>query len=400
MNSFNPSTINEIERLRITSLYFPMEKEEKNYIFESLITIDGKYMIFKDEVFDIVEQKLLGNIWSSIDIFKILFEKTNVEDEQFKVIKESFLSMPILENNQDLYGLRDILLEFDFMQDTWFGKQLTSAGEGIKNFKNDSLEGLKKFGLAISSGEWSQILGLLASGIKFLLRKLKEALYTNVGMIVDAILIATGIGKGAQMAAWGLVVALDIYQISTGDFEDKTKPMLSHYLELGMDILGLVFTGVLAKGAKVSLSPLLNALRKGPTAVSAVIKKNPRIKELIVKMTDNVGAVSGRLKGVVSQLQKTFPKASGFIKTVLGGMSSILTGFVNALKSIIGGASTVVKAVTGGSTKVGAGVRAGGFTGGANYGVDSYKLAKDADLSKTLIGANTNIKADYSGIDF
>jgi predicted double-glycine peptidase len=62
MNSFNPSTINEIERLRINNLYFPMEKQEKNYVFESLITVDGKYMIFKDEVFDIVEQKLLGNI--------------------------------------------------------------------------------------------------------------------------------------------------------------------------------------------------------------------------------------------------------------------------------------------------------------------------------------------------
>lgn len=399
MKNFNSSTINEIERLRINSLYFPMEKGEKNYIFESLITVDGKYIIFKDEVFDIVEQKLLGNVWSSIDIFKILFEKTNVEDPQFKIIKESFLSMPILENNQNLYGLRDILLEFNFMQDTWFGKQLSSAGEGIKNFGKESLEGLKKFGLAISSGEWSQILGLMASGVKFLLRKLKGALYTNVGMIVDAILIATGIGKGAQMVAWGLVVALDIYQISTKDFEDKSAPMWSHYLELGIDILGFIFTGVIAKGAKLSLSPLLNASRKGPTAVSGVIKKNPRIKELIIKMIDNVGAVSTKLKRVVAQLQKTFPKASDFIKTVLGGMSNILTGMVSALRQIIGGASTIVKAVTGGASKVGTAVRAGALTGGINYAVGNDN-SENNDFSDSLLSANTNIEADYSDIEF
>lgn len=402
MNSFNPSTINEIERLRINSLYFPMEKQKKDYIFESLITVDGKYIIFKDEVFDIVEQKLIGNVWSSLDVFKLLFEKTNVEDEQFKTIKESFLSMPILENQQNLYGLRDILLEFDFMQDTWFGRQLSSAGEGIKNFAKDSYEGLKKFGLAISSGDWSQILGLLSSGVKFLLRKLKEALYSNLGMIVDAILIATGIGKGAQMVAWGLVVALDIYQITTGDFtdEDKAKPTWAKYLELGIDILGFIFTGALAKTAKVSLSPLLNASRKGPKAVSAIIEKSPKIKEFIIKMIDNVGSVSGKLRGVTSQLQKKFPKASGFIKTALGGVSSVLTAFVNTLKSIIGGVSTAVKTITGGASKVGKGVRAGGVTGGINYGMDAYRVSKDVDLSKTLIGANASTKADYTGIDF
>jgi hypothetical protein len=81
-------------------------------------------------------------------------------------------------------------------------------------------------------------------------------------------------------------------------------------------------------------------------------------------------------------------------------MASVLNGLVSALKSIIGGASTVVKAVTGGSTKVGKGVRAGGTTGGINYGMDAYRVSKDVDLSKTLIGANTNIKADYTGIDF
>jgi hypothetical protein len=397
---FNPSTINENERLRIKSLYFPTIKEEKNYIFESLITVDGKYIIFQDEVFDIVEQKLLGNIWSSIDIFKILFERTKVGDSGFTNIKESFLSIPILEKHQNLYGLRDILLEFNFMQDTWFGKTLTSSGEGITNFVKDSYEGLKKFGLAISSGEWSQILKLLASGIKFLLRRLKDALYSSVGMVVDAILIATGIGKAVPMVAWGLVVALDIYQILTGDFEDKSKPMVSHYLELGFDILGFLFTGAVAKGAKISLSPLLNALKKGPSSVNAIIKKDPKTKVLIKKMIDNSGSVSGKLNGIMSRLQKTFPKSSGFIKTVLGGISNILIKFVNILKSIISGTWTVVKKVTGGSSKLGVGVRTGLSTGAMVYGMDKMGGSKGEDLNKTLMSTNTQIKADYTNVEF
>lgn len=399
MEKFNPSTINEVERLRISSLYFPMEKEEKNYIFESLITVDGKYIIFKDEVFDIVEQKLLGNVWSSIDIFKILFEKTEVKDPQFKIIKESFLSMPILENTQNLYGLRDILLEFDFLQDTWFGRQLKSAGEGISTFVSDSWEGLKKLGLAISQGEWGQILGLLKQGIVFLLRRLKGALYTNIGMIVDAILIATGIGKGANMVAWGLVVALDIYELSSGNFEDESKPMSVRYLELGTDILGFLFTGFIAKGAKTALSPILNALKKGPNATSGILNKNPKIKELIIKMIDNVGTVGGKLKGVVEQLQKKFPKASGFIKTVLGGLSNILTGMVTALKSIIGGVGTIAKAALVGSTTSGKIVRAGLFTGGINYALGKDD-SENNDFGQAVIGANSNIQADYSDVEF
>ena len=83
----------------------------------------------------------------------------------------------------------------------------------VTDFAKTSYEGVKKFGLAVSQGEWSNILTLLSQGVKYLLRKLKDAMYSNIGMIVDGILIATGVGKGVQWIPWALITALDIYQL-------------------------------------------------------------------------------------------------------------------------------------------------------------------------------------------
>jgi hypothetical protein len=102
----------------------------------------------------------------------------------------------------------------------------------------------------------------------------------------------------------------------------------------------------------------------------------------------------------MSRLQKTFPKSSGFIKTVLGGISNILIKFVNILKSIISGTWTVVKKVTGGSSKLGVGVRTGLSTGAMVYGMDKMGGSKGEDLNKTLMSTNTQIKADYTNVEF
>jgi hypothetical protein len=167
-----------------------------------------------------------------------------------------------------------------------------------------------------------------------------------------------------------------------------------------VDILGFLFTGVLAKGAKASLSPLIKASKSGPSAIARVLNKNPKIKETIIKMIDNSNSVAGKLKSVATRLQKSFPKASSFIKTVLSGMANVLTKFVNVLRTFIGGTSKVVKTVTGGATKTGKGVRSGGATAGISYGIDTRQASKQAGLDNALIGANDKIKPDYTDVDF
>ena len=349
--------ITENERNSIKSMY-GLNQKKRTYIFESCITVNGKYFIIQDEVFDIHEQKTIGNLWGSIDVFKTIFKNTELEDNDYTQIKESFLSLPILESQQNLYGLRDILLEFDFLQDTWLGRNFKNAGDNITDFVKTSYNGMKKFGLAISQGEWSNILTLLSKGVKYVLRKLKDAMYSSLGMIVDAVLISIGVGVGMTKIAWGLIVALDVYQLVSNDWpEDEINdPFWLKCLFLGFDILGFVTAGAAAKLAKNGVMPL-KSIANSPSKVAQYLEKNPKIKGFITSMIEGMKKVPALLQELVTTLSTKFPKGASFIKSVFGGLKTISSRFTESLQKLLGktsgrGVSTAVK------------------TGGVVYGVE------------------------------
>jgi hypothetical protein len=92
-------------------------KNKRNYIFELCTTVDGRYFILQDDVFDIKEQRSLGNLWDSIDIFKTIFNNISLENnKEYQNIKENILKLPIFEEKQNLHGLRNILLEWNFFK--------------------------------------------------------------------------------------------------------------------------------------------------------------------------------------------------------------------------------------------------------------------------------------------
>ena len=100
--------LTESETNSIRKLY-GLEPIRRNYVIEACISVDGRYLVVRDEVFDNIEQKIIGNIWESIDIFKTIFTNVKVEnhDEEYSQIKEGIISLPILEGVQNLFGLRD-----------------------------------------------------------------------------------------------------------------------------------------------------------------------------------------------------------------------------------------------------------------------------------------------------
>jgi hypothetical protein len=114
----------------------------------------------------------------------------------------------------------------EFFQDTWFGEKLADAGKGVKDAFIEGWEGLKEFGVVISKGEWKEILVSLAKGVRWVFRKLKEAMYSTVVMIADAILIATGVGLAFHWIPWAIITALDIYQITSNDWPENEKMIL------------------------------------------------------------------------------------------------------------------------------------------------------------------------------
>jgi hypothetical protein len=330
--------LTESQKNDIRSMY-GINPQKRDYIFELCTTVDGRYFILRDDVFDIQEQKSLGNLWGSIDVFKNIFQNVKIENEpqEYTQIKESILSLPILEGKENLYELRDILIEWSFWENTWLGNKLSDAGKAIKDSVTAGWEGLKQFGVAISKGEWSQILSLLASGVKWVLRKLKEAMYSTIGMIVDAILIATGVGKTVQWIPWALVTALDVYQLATDDWpeEEKNDPFWLKCLTLGFDILGLVTAGAMAKSAKAAATPL-KALSKSPGRVAQYLEKNPKLKGLIQSMIDGINKVPSFLSKAQATIASKWGAGGKYIADAIGWIRSITSKFVSSLSELIG----------------------------------------------------------------
>lgn len=382
--------ITEEEKRDILNMYYP--KKKSSYVFESFVTVDGRYLIFQDEIWDNKDQQNLGNIWESIDKFKTIFKNISIDNSEYMTIRENIISLPITESNNSLYELRDFIIKEDFFNDTWAGKEIKKTGEGLANFGKDSWNGLKKLGVTISQGDWGQILALLKKGVKFILRKLKDALYSTAGMIVDAILVASGIGKTVQWIPWALVTSLDVYQMITNDYppEQQDDPIGIKLLDLGFDILGLVSAGVFAKSAKALFSPIRNLLGN-PAKATEAIAKNPKMLSTIKQIISGISKVPEKLKGAQSFLMSKFPKGSEFIGKILGGLDNILNKLKEFLITITGGRTAVGRSV----------VRPALATGGVIYGIDKINSNKQqqqwSKLQNTL-NVN-NVTPDFEGLD-
>lgn len=316
-----------------------LKKEKLDYVFECHLTVDERYFVLQDEVFDIQEQTTLGNIWDSIDNFKTVFRNVNIDNSDYKEIQEGWESLPILEGVNDLHVIRDFLIQEGFFSSVWNGikdaggwvvDKVVDAGKSIAQFAKDSWEGIKSLGIAISKGDWSEILKLLGRGVLWILRKLKSAAYSTLGIIVDAILVATGVGKTAQVVVWGLITALDVYQILNNDWPDgDDREPFWKYLDLGFDILGLVFAGVAAKGARAVFRPLQGL---GTKAMAAKVAKSPTMKKLINKMFNATKNAGSKLKSVQSSISKKWASGGKFINKILGGFEKV----VNKLRTYLG----------------------------------------------------------------
>jgi hypothetical protein len=223
-------------------------------------------------------------------------------------------------------------------------------------------------------------------------RKLRSLLYNPVGMVLDAMLIATGIGKAVQWVPWAIIVALDIYEVITGNYEDKEMPTWMRWLMIGTDVLGLVFAGGVAGSAKAALSVFRGAKTAEEFAVIAA--KNPKTVSWIQKIIGAFEKVPQLLGKAVTYLKSTkFVKAVPFIEKSLGSAERILANGTKSLSEITqaakkGGAA--VSKTTSNVAKQGVvqtaktGSKAGLKTAGVVAGLDkAFKKGHQLYLGKT-----------------
>lgn len=374
-------------------------------IINEWLTPDDKYLILFDNLIDIEEKKWYGNIWentSNLIVFlDHLYEKSNLNQTIKEGVKHTLSKFILNENRIDLRPhlpeIQQYMLSEGVWDDIksgakWVGSKTKdfvidtakSTYKGLKDFGTTVYQGGKKFLQAVRNGDFDEIMRLLKKGAAYLARKVRQALYSTGGMIVDAILIATGVGKSIQFIVWAIVVALDIYELSTGDYEHPDEPMWMRILFFGVDIFAMVTAAAAAKPFRGILNGMKGA---SETAVVAKASKPGVFRSMLES-----------IKGVLGKVASLFERAMGILKNnfvtrpignFLGKWVGKLSGLLERLGGSIGKylkAAPVAKTATnwGKGLKAGAGTAA--IIGGLHVGMEGYKEYKMGELEKEKQG--------------
>lgn len=403
--------INESERNKILGLY------DRPVVVESIVITDWlspdeKYCIFLDELYDIEKKEKMGNVWENFDNFKFFLKHSfetakNVPQQIKEDVLTSLNSFVITESTQNLTLLKPL---FKQLLNEDLGDWVTGAGEwlkdtavntytGLSDFVSTSYEGVKKLIGGISKGEWSEVLNLLKKGALWVTRKIRQALYSPVGLILDAILVATGIGKAVPFVLWGIVVALDIYELISGDYEDKEESFLTRLFFTGVDILGMVFAGAAAKSSRVLLGGIFKKFGTTTSGLSKAAKANPAFKGILEKMVTSAQNASGVMSRVTSFLSKKSPMLFKFVSSIIGGLGKFVKKIIDTISKILGAPGRAIEKTLG-TGKLGKGTRTGVETAALVGGLGTYGKTKEMQQARDLenVFSSNNIKPEFDGI--
>jgi hypothetical protein len=326
---------------------------EDDVVFTNWLSPDDKYIVFMDQLIEIETKKNLGDIWKNPDNLFLFLEHLYKTSKFTSVIKEEasnfFSKRLIMEGNRDLSAIKHLIKilikeEQNAIQWLWnkgvqgvkaVGNFVVDTAKetytGIKNTFSQAWDGIKAAGIAISKGDFTELMAIIGRGFLWAARKLRSAAYSTVGMIVDAILIVTGIGKIGQAAIWAIIVALDLYEFINEDYENKDDPMWVRYLFFGCDVLGLVFAGAAAGGARAVIKGVFKGIASGAEAAATIAKSKP-VMGIITKIV-------GALKDLPAKFAQFSAKlGTGFFSKLFGkastGLGKVVDGFLNSIKSL------------------------------------------------------------------
>jgi hypothetical protein len=421
--------VTESEKNRILGLYGRPQGPESVVIAEWL-SPDEKYCIFFDDLIDIENKTKIGNIWENFDHFKFFLKHsfevaTHVPHEIKESVLESINSLLITESNQNMIGLKPIMKEFlkeqkwlsdagnwiaDTASDagTWIKDTAVGAAQGVKDFVNTSWEGLKKTYNYIADGEWKKAFDIISKGLLYVMRSIRSAMYNPIGILLDAILIATQIGKGIQWIPWAIVVGLDVYEFITGNYEDPNLAMGWRLLFFGIDLLGLATTGAMAKGARTGVNALVKQFGRTSDDLVKAVRESKFLTGILEKIKGSVDAAGRLMKQAETYLQKNAPRVYNFLKgafnMVAGWIKKLLEWMVGILKgtwTAVSAPGRAAKAALGGG-KAGSAAQATINVGVPMAAVGAYQTGKEREQYQQLSQAiqGSNVKPDYESVEW
>ena len=301
--------ITENEKSRILGLY----RQEEPSFFDNYLTIDGRFFIKNDVLFDLHEQKELGDLFS-IKNLKILFENVNVKKSEFiESVKQSLNE--VVNEKMALHEIkREILIN----------KVLLTERENVNSEPQ-----------ADNKGGSNSIIG---KGVLWIARKIKSLLWSIGGMAVDAFLVASGIGKTVQWIPWAIVLALDTYQWTSGDYgsdtEFKNSSTFWKILTIGFEIMGMMTSGPLAKAAQKIFKPVKAFTSEAQ--IARFVETTPKAKGFLTRLSKMLSGVSGWINKAAGSMSSKMPTLGKWLSKSASAVGKGVSWVANFLGKILG----------------------------------------------------------------
>ena len=403
---FDKLLISESEKTHILNLYGVNE----TIVITEWLSPDEKYCIFLDELYDIPNKNKIGNIWENFDNFKFFlthsFEvSTNVPKQIKESVLHSLKSFVITESTQNMSILKPYLkevLQEGILKNVadWGKETVSSAVSGVSDFVKTSWDGLKKLGIAISEGDWNRIVDLLKKGALYVARQIRGALYNPIGTILDAILMASGVGVALKIIPWAIVVGLDVYEFMTGKYEDTELPTGWRLLYFATDVMGLVFAGTVAKTSKTMVTGLVKKYGKTSEGLSNAVKNSKNLTKFLETIQSSSTKVVGLMEKSLVHLKTKSPMFYKFLSGVMGGLKTVLDKLINLIGSILKGAGNVLSAPGKLTTKLGGGVKIAASADSVvpDAAIGAYGRYQQSKVNDVFKYDRNKIKPSFGGI--
>jgi len=280
--------------------------ENNDFIFDFVLTEDNKYLIIMDQLFVAgSDGRSIGSIWENTFIFNEIIKNNKSLTESVKGEINTLLEGFVWTKEIIIESLRSPLIN----EETGFFDSLKS--------------GLSSVAGKIGQANVELFSKMFKDGVLPFLRWVRSSAYTNFGIVVDVVLAILTAKTSAVV--WGLIVLLDLYEITTGDFDPKDPDRMDlPYLLLIGDLLAFVFTGA------------VGAMWKG---VTKVIKTKglkagaPKMIPYLEKLAEKIPSLKTSLKNISDMLSKKFG-SSGIVSSIVRSIDSGLSGLLNFISKL------------------------------------------------------------------
>lgn len=287
---------------------------DDGYIFDFVITENGKYMIFADNLVS-TELGYIGNIWENTWVFNELIE------ENFKkfdnILEEQTVKSINWTKELFLETIQSITAQEVLDEQVW---------DWIKNTASSAVSGIKKVGGAIAKGVGDLAKKVLMQGVIPAMRWIRRNAYTAIGTVVDVVSAMIPVTSGVNKLIWAMIVILDILEITTGNFDPQDEERKADpYSGLLIDLISFAFAAAAGLGAKAAIK-----------TVKAGKPMSGFLKNTLIKLKGVFPSISSSLKSFGDLIVKYIPGAKNIVNSVLSGVNKVLSGldkFINQLFS-------------------------------------------------------------------